>query len=87
MPEAYAQEKASFVSRRGAGFPNSAKALIQLSYSLVFHEGVDNGRPMGTPEFIAPVEHALGRAVTPGKRGRKRESGEKLGRVDEFDQA
>ncbi len=30
-----------------------------------------NGRPMGTPDFIASVERALGRAVTPGKRGRK----------------
>jgi hypothetical protein len=30
-----------------------------------------NGRPMGTAEFIASVERMLGRAVTPGKRGRQ----------------
>jgi len=29
------------------------------------------GRPMGTPAFIASVERALGRTVTPAKRGRK----------------
>lgn len=36
-----------------------------------------NGRPMGTPDFIASVERALGRAVTPGKRGRKPKEAEK----------
>lgn len=30
-----------------------------------------NGRPMGMPDCIASVERALGRPVTPGKRGRK----------------
>ncbi len=30
-----------------------------------------NGRPMGTPDFIAAVERTLGRRVTPAKRGPK----------------
>lgn len=29
------------------------------------------GRPMGSPEFLTHMESILGRAVTPGKRGRK----------------
>lgn len=30
-----------------------------------------NGRPLGTPAFLASVERALGRSVTPRKRGPK----------------
>ena len=40
-----------------------------------FDRASPNGRPLGTPDFIAMVERKLGRTVRPGRRGRKPQGG------------
>ena len=52
------------------------KDLLELTFEeQMLLEGFEtksaNGRPIGTADFIASVERALGRAVTPGRRGPK----------------
>ncbi|MBG0811160.1 hypothetical protein IY145_17485 [Methylosinus sp. H3A] len=58
--------------KRVARFADLSELTLQEQMALEgFETKSVNGRPMGAADFISSVERPLGRAVTPGKRGRK----------------
>ena len=50
---------------------------VDAAAAELFRKHESTGRPLGPPSFIASLEETLGRALKPGKRGRKRKGTEK----------
>ena len=61
----------------GDGLLNPLNSVDEDAAFLALRRAESIGRPIGSPEWLAALESRTGRALAPGRRGPKRNSGVK----------